>query len=131
MKKHLIIPEVTNVFVAAVYSYNPAFKANEWNIYLINNQQEAMETVLIVSKGSHQHQTTSVLRKKIEVLPAKSYAKLEFIQDEVLALENQFQVSFFKGNQLLDKTFLFKPKQIQEKNLTEIPLMPDKGVLAT
>jgi hypothetical protein len=131
MKKDILVPTVTNVFLAAVYTYNPAFKANEWNIYLINNQHEAMETVLVVSKGKSGNKSTSVLRKKIEVLPAKSYAKLEFIQDEVLAFENQFQVSFFKGNQLLDKTFLFKPKQIQEKNLIKIPLMPDKGVLAT
>lgn len=130
MKKDIAIPEVKDVFVAAVYAYNPAFKANEWNVYLINNQHEAIETVLVVSKGKSKTKSTSVLRKKLDVLPAKSYAKLEFIQDEVLALENQFQVSFFQGNQLLDKIFTFKPKQIHEKNLTEVPLLSDKGVLA-
>ncbi|GGE40421.1 hypothetical protein [Psychroflexus planctonicus] len=130
MKKDISIPEVKDVFVAAVYAYNPAFKVKEWNVYLINNQQEAIETILVVSKGKSSKKSTSILRKKLDVLPAKSYAKLEFIQEEVLALENQFQVSFFQGNQLLDKTFIFKPKQIQEKNLTEIPLLKDKGVLA-
>ena len=131
MKKDPTIPKVKDVFVAAVYAYNPSFEANEWNVYLINNQHEAIETVLVVSKGKSKTKSTSVLRKKLDVLPAKSFAKLEFIQDEVLALENQFQVSFFQGNQLFDKIFVFQPKQIQVKNLTEIPLLSDKGVLAS
>lgn len=130
MKKDIAIPEVKDVFVAAVYVHNSAFKTDEWNIYLINNLPEPIETILVVSKGEGKQQITSVLRKRLDVLPAKSYAKLEFIQDDVLALENIFQISFFLGNQLLDKTFIFKPNQINQKNLESLPLLKEKGVLA-
>jgi hypothetical protein len=130
MKKDILIPEVKEVFVAAALVYNPYFKVKEWNIYLINNLQEPIETVLVVSSGKSKQKATSVLRKKLDLLPAKSFAKLEYIQEDVMALENSFQVSFFIGNQLLDKTFTFKSNQIQEKNLAEIPLLKEKGVLA-
>jgi hypothetical protein len=47
-----------------------------------------------------------------------------------LALENQFQVSYFKSSKLYNKDFIFKAKQIREENLTNIPLLKDQGVLA-
>lgn len=130
MKKDINIPEVENVYVAAVKVYNESFKVDEWNAYLINNRDEAIEMVLIVSKGYDNKKETSVIRHKLEKLPSKSFAKIEFIQEEVLALNNQFQVTFFAGGKMFEKKFLFRKNSVNEKALREIPIIPNKGVLA-
>ncbi|GGW98793.1 hypothetical protein [Salegentibacter mishustinae] len=130
MKKDIDIPEVENVYVAAVKVYNESFKVEEWNAYLINDRDEAIEMALIVSKGYDNKKETSVIRHKLEKLPSKSFAKIEFIQEEVLALNNQFQVTFFADGKMFEKKYLFRKNSVNEKALREIPIIPNKGVLA-
>ena len=130
MKKDIDIPEVENVYVAAVKVYNESFKVDEWNAYLINDRDEAIEMALIVSKGYDEKKQTSVIRHKLEKLPSKSFAKIEFIQEEVLALNNQFQVTFFADGKMFEKKYLFRKNSVNEKAIREIPIIPNKGVLA-
>lgn len=130
MKKDIDIPEVKEVYVAAVKVYNEAFKVDEWTAYLINNKDEAIEMALIVSKGYDENRETSTIRHKLEHLPAKSFAKIEFIQEEVLKLNNQFQVSFFAEGKMYEKKYLFRKNSVNDKALREIPIIPNKGVLA-
>ena len=89
MKKDIKIPEVTDVFMAIVKEYNPDFRVDDWNVYLINNKTVDLEVVLIVSQGYDDKDNTSIMRKKIEKLPTNSYAKIEFIQPELFKLNNQ------------------------------------------
>ncbi|MGA8853536.1 MAG: hypothetical protein WB492_05090, partial [Christiangramia sp.] len=79
MKKDIEIPEVKDVHVAAVKVFNEEFEAYEWNVYLINNTNAALEMVLIVSKGFDKKRETSLMRHKVEVLPAKNFAKIEYL----------------------------------------------------
>ena len=72
---------------------------------------------------------TSIFRKKLDKLPAKSYAKIELMQEDLFALNNEFKVSFFEGNTMYDKTYLFRKNTINTKALQPIPLMKNKGVL--
>ncbi|HKL34732.1 MAG TPA: hypothetical protein VJ899_00425 [Salegentibacter sp.] len=130
MKRDIDIPEVENVYVAAVKVYNESFKVEEWNAYLINDRDEAIEMALIVSKGYDEKKQTSVIRHKLEKLPSKSFAKIEFIQEEVLALNNQFQVTFFADGKMFEKKYLFRKNSVNEKAIREIPIIPNKGVLA-
>lgn len=130
MKKDIDIPEVENVYVAAVKVYNESFKVEEWNAYLINDRDEAIEMALIVSKGYDNKKETSVIRHKLEKLPSKSFAKIEFIQEEVLTLNNQFQVTFFADGKMFEKKYLFRKNSVNEQALREIPIIPNKGVLA-
>ena len=130
MKKDIEIPEVKDVHVAAVKVFNEEFEAYEWNVYLINNTGAPLEMVLIVSKGFDKKRETSLMRHKIEVLPSKNFAKIEYLQDEVLQLNNEFQVTFFEGSKMMEKTFLFKPNTIKESASTRIPIIPEKGILA-
>ena len=130
MKKDIDIPTVENVYVAAVKVYNEAFKVDEWNAYLINDKDEAIEMALIVSKGYDENKETSTMRHKLEQLPAKSFTKIEFIQEEVLALNNQFQVTFFSEGKMYEKKYVFRKNSVNEKALREIPIIPNKGVLA-
>ena len=131
MKKDLLIPEVTNVFVAVVKEYNKEFQCDDWNAYIINNKEVALEMVLIVSKGYDEDTLaeTSVMRKKLDKLPAKSFAKIELLQGEVIHISNFFNVTFFEGNQLHDKKYLFEKGSIKESALRTIPLLNKRGIL--
>ena len=129
MKKDIHIPEVTDVELAVVYEYNEIYKTDDWNVYLINNKKVDLEMVVIVSQGFSETKTTSLLRKKIDKLPANSFAKIELIQPELFKLNNRFQVTFFEGNTLYEKTFIFKANSIKEGALRMIPELNKRGVL--
>jgi len=85
--------------------------------------------VIIVTSGYSQDKMTSIFRKKLDVLPKKSYAKIELIQEDLFALNNQFKVTFFQGNTMYDKTYIFRKNTINLKALQTIPLMESRGVL--
>lgn len=129
MKKDIQIPKVTEVYVAVVNEYNDIYKTQDWNAYIINDKAVDLDMVIIVTSGYSEEKTTSVFRKKLDRLPAKSYAKIELMQEDLFALNNQFQVTFFEGNTLFDKTYIFRKNTINLKALQPIPLMKVKGVL--
>ncbi|ARV09887.1 hypothetical protein BTO05_09630 [Winogradskyella sp. PC-19] len=129
MKKDIQIPEVNDVYVAVVKEYNETYKTEDWNAYIINDKDIDLEMVIIVTNGYNETKITSTFRKKIDILPKKSYAKIELIQEELFVLNNQFKVSFFEGNKMFDKTYLFRKNTINVKALQSIPLMEARGVL--
>lgn len=129
MKKDIQIPEVENVYIAVVHEYNDVYKTQDWNAYIINDKEVDLDMVLMVVNGYTQTKITSTMRHKIDKLPAKSYAKIELMQEAVLELNNAFKVTFFEGNKMFDKTYLFRKNTINEKALQTIPLMDKRGVL--
>ena len=130
MKKDLQIPLVSGVEIAMVYEYNELYKTDDWNVYIINNNNVDMEMIVIVSQGFSKTKKSTLLRKKLDNLPANSFAKVEFVQPELFVLNNRFQVSFFENNQLKDKIFLFKQNTIKEGSLRMIPEIKKRGILA-
>ena len=130
MKKDLQIPLVSGVEIAMVYEYNELYKTDDWNVYIINNNNVDMEMIVIVSQGFSKTKKSTLLRKKLDNLPANSFAKIEFVQPELFVLNNRFQVSFFENNQLKDKTFLFKQNTIKEGSLRMISEIKKRGILA-
>ena len=129
MKKDIKIPEVKDVHVAVVQEEHPEYKTQDWNAYIINNSDSDLETVLIVSQGYSDTKMTPPMRHTIAMLPARSYAKIEYLQQKVLELNNSFKITYFQGNQMFDKTFMFRKNTINEKALQKLPLMQLKGVL--
>ncbi|MDW5289095.1 hypothetical protein [Formosa sp. PL04] len=129
MKKDIEIPKVDGVYVAAVKVFNEAFRVDEWTAYIINDKDVDLEMVLIVTKGLSKDKKTAVMRHKLDTLPARSFAKIEYLQEDVLALTNTFEISFFEGNKMFDKTFVFKENTINEKAFQLIPTMGVQGVL--
>ena len=123
------IPEVESVQVVAAFEYNSTFKVDEWTIYIINENSEALETVLVVSKGKSSTKTTSVLRKKLDVLPAMSFAKLEFLHDDVLQVDNIFQVTYFLDGKLMHKDFKFPKGVLNSRNIKKLPLLNLEGIV--
>ena len=129
MKKDIQIPKVKDVYVAVVNEFNKEHRTYDWNAYIINNKDVDLDTVLIVTKGYNAEKITPVMRHTIAMLPARSYAKIEYLQEAVLKLNNEFKITFFEGNILFDKTYLFRKNTINKKALQTLPLMQEKGVL--
>ncbi|MBC3759815.1 hypothetical protein H7U19_15485 [Hyunsoonleella sp. SJ7] len=129
MKKDIEVPKVEGVYMAMVNEYNDIYKTEDWNAYIINDKDVELEMVIIVSEGYSETKKTATFRKRIDKLPSKSYAKVELMQEDLFALNNSFKVSFFEGNQMFDKTYVFRKNTINNKALQPIPLMDVKGVL--
>ena len=130
MKKDIEIPEVKDVHVAVVREFNKEFRSDEWNAYIINNRGTSIEMILIVARGFEGKKETSTMRHKLEKLPPHSFAKIEYVQDEVTALNNEFLVTFFAENKMFEKKFFFPKNSISEDDAVTIPVIPKKGVLA-
>jgi hypothetical protein len=129
VKKDITIPEVKDVYVAVVNEYNDIYKTQDWNAYIINDKDVDLEMVIIVTDGYSKDKMTSIFRKKLDVLPKKSYAKIELMQEDLFTLNNRFKVSFFEGHSMFDKTYVFRENTINLNALQRIPLMEAKGVL--
>ena len=89
MKKDIVVPEVKNVTLAVARKRSPGL-ADEWKVYLINNNDFPLENTLVASKGygekEGQKQETSVLRHFLETVPPHSAALIEPIDPAVFPL---------------------------------------------
>ncbi len=104
-----------------------------WNVYLINLYNEEIYGVLVSSKGYGKFEgrevKTSVLRHLIGTVETKEYAKIEPLMDDLLGLNNEYWVSFYKDKLLYDKKYVFLPDSVREENLTMIPVLNKKGIM--
>lgn len=129
MKRDIEIPKVQDVYIAVVNEYNEIYKTQDWNAYIINDKDVDLELVIIVSEGYSKDKKTATFRKQIKKLPRKSYAKIELMPEELFTLNNTFKVSFFEGNQMFYKTYLFRKNTINKRALQSVPLMDMKGIV--
>lgn len=130
MKKDIEIPVAKDVHVAVIREWNEEFLSKDWNAYLINNRSDTIEMTIVVSKGFDGDKKTSTMRHGIGVLGPKSFKKIELLQEEVLALNNEFFVTFFAENKLFEKRCLFPKHTIKENHLRTIPIIDKEGILS-
>ena len=108
-------------------------EAKLWKVYLINLKNDAIETVLVSSKGygekNGENIKTSILRHSIGNVPAKSFAEIELIDEQVFGLTNEYWLSYYIGSQIFDKKFIFVPESIVDSNMTRVPLLNKAGVM--
>jgi hypothetical protein len=130
MKRDIEIPQVEDVYVAAVFELNEDYNTHDWNIYLLNDGTSPIETVLIVAQGYDDKDMTSPMRKTIKIVPAKGFAKLEYIDESVFKLDNFFTITYFLDNKMYDKRFELPRFSITEDNAVMLPMLGKKGVLA-
>ncbi|MES2545315.1 MAG: hypothetical protein V4548_10545 [Bacteroidota bacterium] len=133
MKSDIIIPEVENVFLAAVQEWNDDFMSKIWYVYLVNDSDFDLDAVMVVSKAfgtiDGEMKKTSLLRHAFVAVPAVSVVKVEMLADSVLVLNNEFMVTFFINNTLYDKKFIFKAHSIHEDFIEEVPILFVDGVM--
>jgi len=143
MKESLKSPAVEGIIVAVVKEKSPEGDM-VWNVYLVNNKDQPIEGVLVSSNGygvkeptpeqqlegaEKEEIKTSMLRHFLDELDARSFKKIEPITEEVFGIFNQYWVSFYEGNKMFDKKFIFAAESIREDHFTTIPLIGKKGVM--
>jgi hypothetical protein len=132
MIKDIVTPDVKNVTLAVAREKN-ILSQDEWKVYLINNNSFPIENTLVASTGygekDGETQRTSTLRHFLQTVPANGFTVVEPLDEKVLHLNNEYWVSYYVGNQIYDKRFVFVPDTICEANLTFIKEIEMEGVL--
>lgn len=127
MKSDIKIPEVENVFLAAIHEWSDDFMEKIWNVYLVNDSDFNLESVMVVSQASGtldgEMKKTSLLRHAFVEIPAVSTVKVEMIEKSVVQLNNEFMVTYFIGNTLYDKKFIFRKHFDQNMEIEEVPIL--------
>ena len=131
MKKDIEIPVVKDVHVAIIREWNEEFLDKDWNAYIINDRNTPIELTMVVSKGYDGERKTSIMRHAIGDLESKSYKKIEVVQEDLLALDNEFFVTFYADNKLYEKKFVFSKNTVTENNFITIPLIEKDGIFAS
>jgi hypothetical protein len=133
MKKDIQIPIVENVFLAAVQEWSDDFMEKVWYVYLINDSDFDLDSVMVVSNAfgtiNNEMKKTSLLRHAFLKVPSVSVIKIELIEKSLLELNNEFMVTYFIGNTLYDKKFIFTKNSINEKSMEEVPILFVDGVV--
>lgn len=133
MKKDINPSAIKDVAVAVVKEKNE-INENVWNVYLINLQNKDIEQVLVSSKGylkleNGEETKTTLLRHSLGNIKPKSFVKIEPIMENLFGIHNEYWVSYFQNNELLDKKYIFLAETIKEENFINIPLIEKKGIL--
>jgi hypothetical protein len=99
----------------------------------VNDSDFLIESVMVVSKAfgtiDGEMKKTSLLRHAFVEVPAVSVVKIEMIEKSVLVLNNEFSVSYFIGNKMYDKKFIFKANAMNEQELEEVPILFVDGLI--
>lgn len=132
MKKDIQFLPVSNVTVAIVRENEelPAL----WRVYIINNNDHDITSITISSNGYGKDSDgndvqTSTLKYHIGALVPNKSEPIEIIDDSVFHLFNEYWVSYFVGNQIYDKRFIFVPGSIVDQFMIDIPLLGKKGIV--
>ena len=133
MKKDINPSKVEDVAVAVIKEKNE-LNAEVWNVYLVNQKAERLENVLVSSKGyltdvKGVETKTSLLRHSIGNIESNDFALIEPIMENVFPLHNEYWVSFFLNNEMLDKKYIFLAESIKEENFVDIPILKKRGVM--
>jgi hypothetical protein len=133
MKSDIIIPIVENVFLAAVQEWSDDFMEKVWYVYLVNDSDFLLESAMVVSKAfgtiDGEMKKTSLLRHAFLEVPAITFVKVEMLEKKVLALNNEFMVTFFIEDKLYDRKYIFKANAITPDYVEEVPLLFVDGVI--
>ncbi len=130
VKKDIEIPIAKDVYVAVVLEWNDAFLSRDWYAYVINDRNTRIDMVLIVSKGFDGNTKTSTMRHAIGVVEPKSFEKIELLQEDVLALDNEFFVTFYADDKLFERKYVFEKNSVRQNAMVNIPIINKEGILA-
>ncbi len=104
-----------------------------WYVYLINLKKEAIENVLITSKGYGEKDgekvKTSTLRHMFPLVEPGAYKVIEPIDEQTFGLNNEYWLSYYIGKDIYDKKFIFVPESIVEVNFIKLPVINKVGVM--
>ncbi|RZK16060.1 MAG: hypothetical protein EOO56_21105 [Hymenobacter sp.] len=139
MKQDIQFEPVVGVSIAIVPGAPTAAQAAAapaaWQVFLLNNNDFALENVLIAADGygtqpDGEVVRTSTLRYHFPEVGPRSATPVELIDPAVFHLTNQYWVSYYHGGQIFDRKFLFVPGSIVPENFSRLDLLAGQaGVL--
>lgn len=129
MRKDINFPKVEGVSVAIGREKNEIANDYDYSVFVINENNVALENLIVNSSGYSEDKKTSTLRQYFERMDAHSAIKVEVIQPELFELVNQFWISYYIGGKMYDKKFLFVPDSIRDDNFSYIEAIQLEGVL--
>jgi hypothetical protein len=104
-----------------------------WIAYFLNMGNNTLETVIVNSKGYGKLEgkavQTSTLRWLLGDIGPQSVCKIEEMPQDVSKLTNEFWVSYYIGDQIYDKKYIFVLDSLRTEHLVNLPLLETKGVL--
>lgn len=131
MLKDIEDPISEGVTMAAVYELN-AEKEMVWNMYLLNYKNTTIDSVLVTSKGYGQKDgedvSTTTLRHFVKEIPAQSVARIEPLQEEIFSLISEYFVTYYVGNTIYERKFIFESYSISVKKTVLITFMGQQGI---
>lgn len=134
MKKDILIRKVEDLAIAVAPRETGEENHEEfWDAYLINLKDEAIRSVMVVSRGygeiDGEKRQTATFRHFWEEIGPLEIIKIEPVQRDVFVLAQEFWVSFSHDDYLYDKKYVFVPGSLEDSNFTEIPFLDRKGVM--
>lgn len=132
MKKDLPENVVKDIAIAVALEGETA-ESKTWFVYLINLKKEPLDTVLITSRGygekDGEQVKTSTLRHAFPSIPPSTFKLIEPIDEQTFGLNNEYWLSYYIGNEIFDKKFIFLPESIVESNFIKLPVINKPGVM--
>ena len=133
MIKDIPFERVEDIALAVIPDVKDTAEEEEWHVYLVNMKPDAIDGVIISSKGygnlEGKNVKTSTLRQFFEKIPGQDYVKIEYIDKKLFSLNNEFWVSFWHHGTMFDKRYVFVTESIIPANFTEVPLIGRRGVM--
>ncbi|OYU83457.1 MAG: hypothetical protein CFE24_11185 [Flavobacterium sp. BFFFF2] len=134
MKKDITPTTVNGVYIAAVQEWNDEMLDQSWYMYLINDMDVAIESVMVVTSAfgtlDGELKKTSTLRHAYLEVPAHAAIKVEWLPNNLLDLHNECMVTFFIGNSLRDRKYVFRKGGLTADRLLPLPVLHRPGILA-
>lgn len=131
MRNDIPIREVTEIGLALIPEKEP--KHGEiWVAHLVNLKDHALKNVLITVEGHGEvegsSKKTATLRYLLEEVESLSSKQIEILMPEVMAVTNQFWISFSHEDYLYDKKFVVPSDAIEVMELIGIPVLHCQGL---
>jgi hypothetical protein len=103
-------------------------------VYIINNRKEPLETVIVNASGEGKlegkEKQTATLRFLLNDVPAESVKPFELLMPDSLKLSHRYWVSYYIGNRIFDKKFVYAP-DMYDDDLQDLPVFGSPGILLT
>jgi hypothetical protein len=128
MKKDLDIEEVSGGYIAFLPN------RDHWSVHVINNRKDPLETVIVNASGEGKlegkDKQTATLRFLLNDIPAESEKQFELLMPESLNLSHRYWISYYIGNRIFDKKYVYQPEMYDE-DLQDLPVFDSPGILLT
>ena len=129
MKKDIEFPDNNDLQLAIAPS-----EYEQWDVYLMNRGTSTINKILVSSSGygidSEGHKiSTSTLRHFYDELGSGNNIFVEKIDPSVFHLNNEYWISYWIGETLYDRKFLYVPGSITIDNCIFVSILEKEAVL--